>query len=394
MRYGVTVADGAVVNALLHQPLQQCLFRGVTNVVCRRGVQCYGLEELLMSLSLLGEDGGGCHCHLVLRQRASLVGTNHRYCSHRLAGVELTHQVVALQHTTHIQRQRQCHRHRESFGYRHDYQCHRHHEVFQHYLRHKEIVVGVPHCIVRENVVNEEDDEGSDGYSRTYLTDNLRQTVQLYVQRSLHLCCLRRCYRHLANLGVVADSCYHEYSTAVHHHRRAQHHILGISLLPSGRLGGGYFLLRQQLSRQRRLVNLQTVALNEFAVRRYLVASLYYYVVANDDLTTGHQTDRSVPYRLHHSVVVHRCQRRKLLCRVAFKKKTNGGSKEDSYYYSQGLNVVVLNRRNDKRECGSHKEYLDNRVFVFLQIKFPQRCTRGGREDVLAILCPAAFHFS
>ena len=60
-----------------------------------------------------------------------LVGTNHCNGSHRLACMHLAHQVVGGEHATHIQRQTECHAHRQAFGHSHHNQGNRHHKVLQ-----------------------------------------------------------------------------------------------------------------------------------------------------------------------------------------------------------------------------------------------------------------------
>ena len=73
------------------------------------------------------------HPHLVLGERSGLVGADHGGGAHGLAGVELAHEVVLLQHLAHAQGQAHRNAHGQSFGHGHHDEGHGNHDgVDQH----------------------------------------------------------------------------------------------------------------------------------------------------------------------------------------------------------------------------------------------------------------------
>ena len=148
----MVAAQLLIVYTLFHQPAKQRLFCGISHVVRRRSIQRKGVVEVLhvggwgldITSSIYHHTSDITYRHAVLRERSGLIGTDNRYSPHCLRGLQLAHEVVTLQHTTHIQRQRQCHRHRQSLGYRHHDERNGHHEVFQRHLQHAEVVGALP----------------------------------------------------------------------------------------------------------------------------------------------------------------------------------------------------------------------------------------------------------
>ena len=130
------------------------------------------------------------HRHPVFRQRTSLVRTDTRHGTHRLRGLQLTHEVVRFQHPPHVQRQGQRDGHRQTLGHSHHDKRHSHHKVLQHHFRHADIVRRVPQ-LVAQDVVHQEHYECCCRQANTHLADQLGQAVQLDVQRSLHTRYLR-----------------------------------------------------------------------------------------------------------------------------------------------------------------------------------------------------------
>ena len=149
--------------------------------------------------------------------------------------MQLPHKIVTLQHSPHVQCQRQGHSHRKSFGNGHHDERDRHHEIAQHHLGHSEVVFGLPQR-VGQDVVTQKQDEGCYRHAHAYFTNQRGQPVELLVQGSLHTRGLCRCACHLSYLRTVAHCCHYSPAVSVHHQRRAQHHIFGIGF---ARLGMG-----------------------------------------------------------------------------------------------------------------------------------------------------------
>ena len=136
-------AQCLIVYAVLVEPQQQGNLRGVANALAALGVEvcrCVQRDGRAQQfvVGVVGLKVG--HLHLVLRQRARLVGADHGHGAHRFARVQLAHEVVVLQHAAHVERQAQRHGHRHALGHGHDDKRYGHHEVLQHDLGHAQVV--------------------------------------------------------------------------------------------------------------------------------------------------------------------------------------------------------------------------------------------------------------
>ena len=219
-RNGCLIAQLLIVHPLLLQPAQQGLLRRIAHIVCCRGVQRNSFVEVFHSPTLVFHYTSHiAHRHAVLRQRARLVGTNHRHGTHRLRCLQLTHKVVRLQHSAHVQRQGQRDSHRKTLGDSHDNQRDSHHEVAQRNVQHTQIIVCMPQ-LVGYDIVTEEYQETEHRQQTAYLADHLGQFVQLYVQRCLHTRQLSSLPCHMSYLRAVAYGRHHETSRTTKHHRR------------------------------------------------------------------------------------------------------------------------------------------------------------------------------
>ena len=226
------MAKLTVVISLSVEPQEERHFCGIADslgaclrIKMSRGVQgeCLG-EEVVAAIQF--PDIGNLHA--VLGERPGLVGTYHGDGSHRLTGMQLSHEVVALEHPAHIEGEGKGDCHRKPFGNCHHYQCHRHHEIAEHYLCHAEIVVASPHA-VGNDIVDEEYQEGGNGDADAEFADELCQLVELHVEGCLHRCQFGTATCHLAYLRGVAHGSDSVCGAAVHHHSAAEQHVAGIS---------------------------------------------------------------------------------------------------------------------------------------------------------------------
>ena len=215
--------------------------------------------------------------------------------------MEAAHQVVALQHATHVQGQCQRHGHRQALGHSHDDERHSHHEVVEHHMEHAKIVVAAPHSIIDQDVVYQKEEESGHRHTGAYLADELGQTVKLDVQGGLHVRLLRTAARHPAYLRRIAHRRYTVGATTVHHHRRTQQHVrrIGTAMTLATDM-----LMRHRLARQRRFVHLQRIALQQHTVGRNLVASLDIHRVTDNDITAGHRRHLTIAQHLHRLLLV------------------------------------------------------------------------------------------
>ena len=150
MLYVVCLAQCLIVSLILLEPQQQGHFCRVTNALASFFVEmcgcvvCYGFVK---QSSVVGIHCHVGHLHLVLRQRTRLVGAYHRNGAHCLAGMQLAHKVVVLEHAAHVESQAERNGHRHTLGHRHHDERNGHHEVFEHHLHHAEIVVRMPQVV-------------------------------------------------------------------------------------------------------------------------------------------------------------------------------------------------------------------------------------------------------
>ena len=138
------------------------------------------------------------HLHLVLRQRAGLVGADDGGRADRLAGHELPHQAVGPRHLLHGQGQRHGHAHRQAFRHGHDDDDDHVDEVVEQFAAHLQ-TRPAPDCGQKNSSVREDDaahEQGrkiSTGGDVADLADQLGQVLQLQLQRrqSLEIVSLR-----------------------------------------------------------------------------------------------------------------------------------------------------------------------------------------------------------
>ena len=116
----------------------------------------------------------GTHLHLVLCQRAGLVGTDDGGGSHRLAGVHLSHEIIGLEHIAHAVGQTQRHGHRQSLWHGHDDERHGYHDGLERIGQQRgEVLTGI---VVDEDTGHqgdEQQEETDDGGSAGLGTHSL-----------------------------------------------------------------------------------------------------------------------------------------------------------------------------------------------------------------------------
>ena len=129
---------------------------------------------------------------------------------------------------------------------------------------------------------------------------------------------------HLANLCVIAygsDPCK---PATIHHHRRAQHHIGGVSGLFFGHFGR-CMLVDDGFARERRLVDLQARRLQQQSVGRYFVAHFNHHQVARHHVFARHGGGLSVSAHLYELLFAQGSEHVEFLCGISFKIKADGG---------------------------------------------------------------------
>ena len=280
--------------------------------------------------------------------------------------MELAHQIVRLQHSSHVERQRKGNRHRQSLRHRHHNQGNSHHEVFQHDFCHIEIILAAP-CRVGEDIMNQEDEEGCHRYYGAYLGNHLRQLIELHVKRCLHRSLFGRFLRHLTNLGSIAHGSNHELAPTIHHHGRTEDDVARIGSIATA----FQRFLGNRFARKGRFINLQVVADDEFAIGRHLVAHFHEYHISHHHIVAWNLHHLTIAAHLYRLLFAERREQIKLLSRIALKVEAHGGSKENSHEDTDGLHEILFDKSEDEGYESRHKKYLDNRIAILIQIQFP-----------------------
>ena len=285
--------------------------------------------------------------------------------------MQLAHQVVALQHTTHIQGQSQGYGHRQTLGHGHDDKRYGHHKIFQHHSGHAYIVGGVPQGVDKD-VVRKEDNEGGNADAGAHNADELGQTGELKVQRRLHSSKLGGLAGYLAYLGGVAHSLDTSRGAAAHHHGRTQDEVGRIGGLGIGGMAVVYHMLvGHRLARERTLVYLQSGALYQASIGRYLVARLNNDEVAHHHLTARHLKGLALAYHLYGLLFAQGGKTMKLAGGVHLKHEAYGGGQDDGQNDANGLDIFAIDDGQAQRHQRRYKQYLDDGVVIFFDVKFP-----------------------
>ena len=151
--------------------------------------------------------------HLVLGERARLVGTDDSGGTHRLAGMHLAHQIVGLQHLAHAEGKAQGDRHRQSFGHGADHERHGYHDGLEEIGNEFHRVEAGRMEHIEEHSAQHNDD----AHQIARLGDEFAQAVELLVERRLHTVVYLCSHEHLAVFGLVTHLEHTENAVSLHH---------------------------------------------------------------------------------------------------------------------------------------------------------------------------------
>ena len=230
--------------------------------------------------------------HLVLSERAGLVGADDLGAAQRLHGGELADDRVLLAHLGHAHGQHDRHDRSKALGDG----CHgkrdRDHKGVKH-----EVEVGHELGTVLEEA-GEEDDHGD---AHDHDGQNARELGELLLQRGLLVLGLAQGVGDLAHLGVHARGHDDGASVAIDHDRAHVAHVLAIAQGHVAGLGVGLQRARaldhrHALTRERCLLDLERRALDQAAVGGHGVAGLKDHDVARHELGAQHLDDLPVTH--------------------------------------------------------------------------------------------------
>ena len=314
--------------------------------------------------------------------------------------MQLAHQIVALEHTAHVECKGKGNGHGQSFGHGHHYKRDRHHEVTQHHLGHTQIIVCMPNRL-RENVVTEKNGKCRHGNTGAHLAYHRRQTVELHVERRLNRRMFCGVAGHTPYLGGIPHGGHHHTSAAAHHHCRSQHYVGGIcGFIVFAVHGGGtrdglitvvgrHIFIYNGFTGKGRLVYLQVDSLDEPSVGRHLITNFQHHHIAHDNVTAGNLAHTPVAHHLHRLLLTDGSEHVKLSCGITLKIKTYARGKEDGKEDAYRLDKLALNKGKPQRHHRRHKKDAYDGIVEFFQIQPPQRCLRRRGEHVVAMFAAA-----
>ena len=353
--YLVVFAQLQVVDALAVEPQQQGSLGGVAYRLGRMRVARVEIGSGVAGQVVLDHDAGlvaalelvamlepeeVClvHLHLVLGERARLVGADDGGGSHGLAGVHLAHQVVAGQHAPHAQGQAQGHTHGKAFGHRYHNQGHGQHHSLD------EVLQGVDQALASKAAVDVVDGQAPqhDGRAHDVAAPGYpaAQLVKLLHERGLEVVLNLGVGIDFAILGGIAHVGHLHHAMALAHARTAQQHVggiggLGVAVLLAVRLAGC------RLAGERALVDGHLHAVEQLAVGRYFLAGIEQHHIAHYNVAAGHLGDFALAHDLDRGVVVHLVENVKFLVGVYLYKKTHHRGQHDGQKYAQWLEQHV-----------------------------------------------------
>ena len=252
-----------------------------------------------------GEEARFVDTHLILRERARLVGANHGGCAHRFAGMHLAHEALGFQHAPHAHGERERDAHGQALGHGDDNQRHGNHHRLQHLGEERqplEAAGGIHIYKIKEHATRHDEC----GHGVAHLRDNGAESVELVVERRFYRVVDLRRHEYAPVFRLVAHGGDAHHAVPVHHRRAAQGMVGGV---------GGIFvkiffahgLFHQRLACECGFVDLQGNGFDEFAVGGDFVARIEDYDVAHHDVALRHFRDGAVlaAHHLHGVFVAH-----------------------------------------------------------------------------------------
>ena len=228
------VAQQLVVEAHRVEPHQQGTFRRVADGGTLHGERCRAVDADAKGKFLavkVSKEPMLDHRHAVLRQRARLVGADHRRSTHRLAGMQLAHQVVFLQHLAHAQGKAHGDAHRQSLGHSHHNQRDGKHHRLQDETEDNYRLILVGH-VTKRKIIKQTAQDNQQGDGKTCIRNPASQLVQLAAERCLHFRTFAR-QSHATTLFAIHRRLVNHIDAVAFDHRAATQHTIG----RIGRLG-------------------------------------------------------------------------------------------------------------------------------------------------------------
>ena len=271
--------------------------------------------------------------HLILRQRTCLVSTDDSSSTHRFAGVHLTNQVVALEHTAHgiSQTERYCHG--QTFGHCHDNHGDSYHEGAEE-TRYE--IEPIDAAGVIRKIKSGASYENQDGDGVTDFGNELAQTVQLLIERGFHAVVNLCRFEHSTVFGGIAHSSDTADGVTFHDLRTAQHVVRGESGFFVKLFGNSGFAT-EGFAREGALIHAEMCGFEEFGIGRDVFTGAEHHDVTHHDVTFGHFGGVAFADDTHRLFVIDLIENFEFLVRLLFKVEGESCGKENGNEDTHGF---------------------------------------------------------
>ena len=309
------IACGHVVDARVAQPQQQGALGGIAQghhisrvAVIQIGGAVAGnaLTHEHSGIVVLGQflsawqaiEMGLIDLHLVLGERAGLVGTDDRGGAHGLAGMHTTHQVVVFQHLAHTQRQRQRHTHWQALG-------HRHHDKrdCQHHGLDKILGIGNQALAATDQELGQTAQHQQAGHHIAAAGNRVPQAVELLGERCLDIVVDLDITVNLSVFGTVPHPLDTHRGVTLDDGACTQQLVNGVSRLRWPCIGMMVFPCRR-LAGEGTLVDGEVETVDEDTIGGHFLAGVQQDNVAHHDVATRHLGDMAVAHHFHVDMVI------------------------------------------------------------------------------------------
>ncbi len=347
------------------------------------GAQRHAGEELGLGRGELVLD----HGHLVLGERARLIGANHLRAAERLHGGELADNRLAAGHLGHTERKHDGDHGHQTLGDGGDSKRHGNHKGVE---QGRGVTHHVAHAVAQDvhTKDNHADHDNHDG-------EDAAELGELNLQGRELLLGLGQGAGDLAHLGVHAGAAHHGTSAAVHHGGAHVAHVLAVAqghiVCACGKGDGlGMLIDRHGLARKRGLLDLHAGALEHAAVSRNRVTCLKQHDVARYQLGAGQVHEFAVTNHLGlrgaHLLQGGQSLLAFGLLHHAENRVHDHDEHDDRHIGKVGL---ALHHAGERTDDGGHDEHDHHGIGHLLEEANPQRSLGLLRQLVGAVLARA-----
>ena len=316
------------------------------------------------------------HLELVHGQCTGLVGADDGGGAHRLAGVELAHQVVLLEHLAHAQRQAHRDAERQALGHGHHHECDGDEDAVEKELGYLERLAVVGHVAVEEEVIDHPAHDDEYGHDVAGPCNPAAQMVELLVERGAHGALLVEDFGAASLFGLGAHGRHPVVAVALYHGAAAQQEVARVGGVVGSVGASGYALGGEHLAGEGALVDVERERAQQLAVGGHLVAALQLHHIAHHHIAfldlqyVGAVVARPAQH-LDGAFVLALVEHAELALGAHLEDESHAGGQEQSHEHAGRFDeggpgfAVHLNLVDGdaERKEEDHQEHDDERVF-------------------------------